>query len=226
MEKRYQKHLGILTEEQLQEIQSTSILLVGCGGIGGHIADQLVRFGVSNITIVDYDLFETSNLNRQLFCTEDTIGSYKVDILHRELYLINSTCNIVTIQKRIEEVPEDIYQTIDLIIDAVDSPRTKVYLSKQASTYNIPLLHGACAGWYGQVAWIEPGCTLLEDLYQESETGLEKTLENPSFAPSVTASYMISEFVKHIINPALATSNELLLIDLFNNILASTKEEM
>jgi molybdopterin/thiamine biosynthesis adenylyltransferase len=225
MEERYLKHVGIMTEDELHTVQTTSVLLVGCGGIGGYIADQLTRFGIKRITIVDYDCFDRSNLNRQLFCTENTIGSYKVDILQKELHTINSSCIISTSKNKIEEESDTIYQGIDVIIDAVDNPSTKVYLSKQAATHNIPLLHGACAGWYGQVAWILPGCTLLEDLYKDQEHGLEKNLENPPFAPSVTASIMMSEFIKHLIHPHLDGVNELLLIDLYNNVFSSTKEE-
>lgn len=223
METRYQASNGIVSEDLLQTFQNIKVLIVGCGGLGGNVANQLVRLGVKNLTLVDFDCFDESNLNRQLFSTEETIGKNKADVIKHALQKIDSASSIQTHKQHIEDLADDIYSDIDYIIDCVDSIPSKIYLNKISTTKTIPLLHGACAGWYGQVGWIEPGSTLLIDLYQDSEIGIEKTLKNPPFAPSVTASYMIAEFVKYLDDPTSSTVNELLFIDVKNNITSSSR---
>lgn len=225
METRYQASSGIVSKDLLKRFQIIHVLIVGCGGLGGNVANQLVRLGVRHLTLVDFDWFDESNLNRQLFATEETIGNAKVDVLKQALYQIDSASSIQTYKLHIEDISDEIYSNINYIIDCVDSIPSKTYLNQLSTTHSIPLLHGACAGWYGQVGWIEPGSTLLKDLYQDSKIGIEKTLKNPPFAPSITASYMVAEFVKYLDNPTSATVNELLFIDVKNNLISSSKNE-
>lgn len=225
MEKRYQKNLGIMSEKQLHTIQSLRVVVVGCGGIGGHISNHLVRLGVTQLILVDFDTFEESNLNRQLFCTESSIGRFKTEVVQEELSRINSSCQVTVITSKIEDVSPDKFASVDVIFDAVDTPKTKVYLSKLATISNTLLLHGACAGWYGQVAIITPGSTLIQDLYDKQKIGIEQSLSNQSFMPSITASCMISEWIQYIIDPS-HTANQLLLIDLHNKILSTLGNEV
>jgi len=215
--RQFQYNLGILSEKEFVEIQQSHILIVGLGGLGGHFANNIVRLGVKQITLIDFDCFDISNLNRQLFSSHENISKYKVDILHNELLKINPNCTIKTIINKVEDVDKDAFSDIDYIIDTVDSPQTKVYLATLSTTLDIPLLHGACAGWYGQVGWILPGCNLLEETYDGVNPGLERELHNPSFTPNAIASYMTSEFVKYIQESDETIINQLLLIDLFNN---------
>ena len=221
MEERLQENLGIITEQELSVIKSSKILIVGLGGLGGNVANQLVRLGVKHLILIDFDEFDITNLNRQLFSNESNVGQVKVNVIKEQLLLINPQVTITTHEQPIEEI-YDIVQQVDYIIDAVDNPKTKVFLNKIATAYNKPLLHGACAGWYGQVGWIEPECMLLKNLYEDEEHGLEKELRNPPFTPSFTASVMVSEFVKYVTNPSSATINELLLIDIKNSIMTKT----
>lgn len=122
-------------------------------------------------------------------------------------------------RKRVEEIKNSELEKYDYIIDAVDNIESKIYMVKLAKKLSIPLLHGACGGWYGQVGWILPGCNLLEDIYQNKNHGLEQDLKNPSFTPSLVASIMVSEFVKMIKKSDVITTNELLLIDCYNNVI-------
>lgn len=225
MEERYLQNLGIMSETDLERIKQAKVLLVGAGGIGGHVANLLVRLGVMELTIVDFDCFDQTNLNRQLFCTELNLGSFKVTVLKHKLKEINSNCTINTHQVKIEDLSMEIFEQHDYVIDAVDNPKTKVYLNETCSKIGLPLLHGACAGWYCQVGWIESDSTLLKDLYENQESGMEEFLKNPPFAPSLTASFMVSEFVKYIINKEKASINKLQMIDLFNNDVTSTGGE-
>lgn len=214
--KQFTHNQGILSEQEMELISTQHVVVIGCGGIGGYVANHLVRLGVQHLILVDFDTFEESNLNRQLFSNHNTLQDFKVDVLQQELTKINPNVNIKTYHKRIEDVPQEIFEKVDYLFDCVDSPMSKVYLNKQATFYNRPLVHGACAGWYVQVGVLEPGCMVLEELYKNHQHGIETELHNPTFTPAVTASYMISEWVKHITNDASSTTNQLLLIDLKN----------
>jgi len=220
----YKNNLGIMTSTELQTIQNKKIMVIGLGGLGGHTADNLVRLGVAKLMLVDFDVFETSNLNRQLYSTQDNLGEYKVHVLREQLHKINQDCLIRVSIEKIEDILIEDLNDVDYIIDAVDSPQTKVYISELANKLQIPLLHGACAGWYGQVGIILPGCTLIKDMYQNELHGIEAELLNPSFTPAAVAAIMVSEFVKYITNKKTATNNQLRLIDLLNDEFIGTGE--
>ena len=213
---RYESNLGVLSDEDILQIQDITVTIVGLGGLGGNVANQLVRLGVKRWILIDFDRFSMSNLNRQLFSTIDVLGRRKVEVVSQELLRIDPTIVIELHASHVEELNN--IET-DYLIDCVDDPKTKRYLAHLASELHVPLLHGSCGGWYGQVGWILPGCTLLDDIYKNDQAGLEQTLRNPSFTPAVVASYMVSEFVKMVQKNPDTVVNELLLIDLFNNTL-------
>lgn len=213
---RYQMNMGVLTEEELMHLQTKEVIIVGLGGLGGNLANQLVRLGVNHLTLIDFDRFSESNLNRQLFSNMNNIGHFKVDVVSDELKKIHPNIVLNTIKGRIEDIQE---LQGDYIIDCVDHIETKIYLSKLSKQLNKPLLHGSCGGWYGQVGWILPNSSLIEDLYSKEDTGLEEDLLNPPYAPNVVASFMASEFTKMIKNSPTLVVNQILFIDLYENAL-------
>ena len=77
MESRYARNIPALTESECQILQNKRVLVVGCGGLGGHLIDQLIRIGIGFIRIADGDVFEATNLNRQLLSQVSLLGSSK-----------------------------------------------------------------------------------------------------------------------------------------------------
>lgn len=213
IDKRYDMNVGVLTEEAIHRLNDITVLVVGLGGLGGNVVNQLVRLGVKNFILVDFDRFTESNLNRQLFSNTDSIGRLKVEVVSRELKMIHPLLQISKYASKIQDIE---VSEIDYIIDCVDNIETKVYLSKLSSKTEKYLLHGSCGGWYGQVGWQSPRSTLIEDMYQSGE-GLEKELLNPPFTPSAVASIMVSEFAKFILNDKNTVVDDILLIDLLHN---------
>lgn len=216
---RYIMNMGVLSKEDFNKLQQSDVIIIGVGGLGGYVANQLIRLGVIKMTLVDFDTFSESNLNRQLFSNIENLGKYKADILCNELKKINPLAELNCVKKRIQDIND---LKGDYIIDCVDNKETKIYLSKLSNKLNIPLLHGACGGWFGQVGWMSPSCTLLEELYGDEEKGLETELLNPPFIVGTVASFMVSEFVKMIKNDAHIVLNELLIIDLLNDIVVKS----
>ncbi len=213
----YSRNMGIMNDSELKKFIFTKVLVVGVGGLGGYIASSLARIGVSSITIVDYDDFDESNLNRQMFSTLSSISKSKVEVVKQGLLEINPNLNIKAIHTKLDD-SFDItnFENIDIVFDAVDNIESKVLLEKYCNTFNIPLIHGAIAGWYGQLGIIMPGSGILSELYKDKKHGIESELMSPTFTPGIIGNMMISEFTKFILKKE-SLINQILYVDLLDH---------
>jgi len=213
----YNRNTGILNNEELLTIKKTKILVVGAGGLGGYICNSLVRLGVQNITIIDYDFFDVSNLNRQIFSTTLTLTKSKVKVTRERLLEINPSANIEIMHLKYDDnIDMKLYNSIDIVFDAVDNIKTKLLLENHCTTYKKPLIHGAIAGWYGQIGIILPNAYILREIYKNKLTGVEKTLKSPTFIPGIVGNLMISEFIKFITKKD-SLINKILFIDVLDH---------
>jgi molybdopterin-synthase adenylyltransferase len=211
------QNLGIMTLSELDIINKQKVMIIGLGGLGGHIANSLVRLGVQQLILVDFDCFQPSNLNRQLFSSLENLGQYKVISIKSELYKIRKDMTINTYVERVQSLSAQVFLNVDIIFDAVDCIETKKYIEQVASKNQIPLIHGAIAGYYGQIGISTPNSKLLSTLYEEGNIGLEKELKCPTFIPPIVANMMVVEFVKYHINFKDALVNQILMIDTLNH---------
>jgi molybdopterin/thiamine biosynthesis adenylyltransferase len=102
----------------------------------------------------------------------------------------------------VEDLPETAYEGVELIFDCLDQVPPRLHLEEAGTRLNIPIMHGAIGGWYGQVALVAPASGILTALYGTKEEGIEKKLGNPTFTPALIASLMVSEGVKVLLgNP-------------------------
>ena len=213
----YSRNMGIMNHNEFQIIRNTKVLLIGVGGLGGYIASSLVRLGVNEITIIDFDNFETSNLNRQIFSTNKTLNMSKVEVTKQKLYEINPKVLINTISNKYDDsVTESLYKGIDIVFDAVDNIETKLLIEKHCSIYNKPLIHGAIGGWYGQLGILFPNAYLLRDIYKDKTKGIEDSLKSPTFIPGIVGNMMVSEFIKFILAKD-SLINKILFIDVLDH---------
>ena len=115
----------ILFKEEFEKLENAKILLIGAGGVGGFCLDCLYRTGITNIVVVDFDIFETTNQNRQI--GSDNIGKKKTKVLSA-LYP-----KISTIEKKIDKkwIAEFDFSPYDIVIDAIDEIEAKVELAKK-----------------------------------------------------------------------------------------------
>ncbi len=215
---RFEKNTGIMTLAEMEKIAQTRVLLVGLGGLGGFVASSLARLGVRSLVLVDYDRFSTSNLNRQLYASLDTLGKSKVDVLVGELKKINPDIEITAFLDSVYNLDASVYEKVGLIIDAVDEIKTKLFLETIGEKHHKPLLHGAVGGWYGQVGISLPGSHLLQDFYGSSSDGLEKSLGAPTFIPPIIANLMIAELIKFIAHRPGVLTNKIMMVDTLNNV--------
>ena len=173
----YIRNMGIMNQEEFQVIKNTKILLIGVGGLGGYIASSLVRLGVECITLVDFDDFEMSNLNRQIFSTRKTLNKSKVSVTKEKLLEIDPNVIIHTFHAKYDDtIDESIYDDIDIVFDAVDNIESKLLIEAHCTKHNKPLIHGAIGGWYGQIGIILPNSDILKDIYQSKINGIGSIL--------------------------------------------------
>ena len=129
----------ILGEEGIQKLKDASVILVGCGAVGGYVLEGLVRAGIGRIRVVDHDVFSDSNLNRQILATQDTIGRSKVEAACERARSINPDIEIEGIDALVTEetVPGILQGDHDILVDAIDTVRNKTALLKHASEKGI-----------------------------------------------------------------------------------------
>ena len=219
MQNRWQANAGVLSNEAMVAIQKSHVLLVGAGGLGGHIANSLVRLGVRRLTLVDPDVFETSNLNRQLFCAQSTLGQPKAIVVAEALKDIDSDVTVAPYVCRIEDLDEALWSDVDWVFDAVDKIAVKRWLEQLAARLEVPLVHGAIGGWYGQFAVCMPGCALLNTFYGNHHEGLERQLGSPTFTPAVVANLMVSEWIKCVTDHPKKQLNTVFMVDLAHTLM-------
>ncbi|MEI8217093.1 MAG: HesA/MoeB/ThiF family protein [Eubacteriales bacterium] len=215
---RYLKNMNLLSSEENEKLKDFRVCVVGCGGIGGYVIEFLARLGIGEITAIDGDVFDYSNLNRQLLSDEKSIGKSKSEAARDRVHDVNS--EVVVNQIKCFLTEENCDQFIDkhhVVVDALDNMKTRKMLEEHCKKLSIPMVHGAIAGWYAQISTILPGDDILSKIYPEGvEKGIEVEIGNPSFTPALAASIEVSEVVKLLFNKGDLLSKKLLTINLLN----------
>ena len=137
----YERIINLIGEENFKNIQNTKILLVGVGGVGSFVYTSLIRSGFLNITVIDHDKVEITNLNRQLVADLSTIDKSKVDVAKDMATLINKDIKIKAVEAFLDKDNiNNLDKDFDFIIDACDSLNTKLELIKFAYQNNIKII--------------------------------------------------------------------------------------
>ena len=121
MQERYLRNIPALTEEECRLLQQKRVLVVGCGGLGGNLISILLRIGVGNLRIVDGDVFEATNLNRQLFSSIPALGHNKARIAAQRASNINPDIALDVVEEFFtEENARRLLQDCDIALDALE----------------------------------------------------------------------------------------------------------
>jgi len=193
--------------------------VVGCGGLGGYVVEQLARLGVGNLLAVDPDVFEEHNLNRQLLSSLDQLGKSKVDAAVARVGAINPAVTVTPRQVAFSAANGDeLFSGVQLVVDALDSIPVRLELAEVCNRLNLPLVHGAIGGWYGHLTTQFPGDKCIESVYRNwtSGKGMEQQLGNPSFTPAVVASMQVAEACKLLLGETSLLRGRILSIDLLS----------
>lgn len=216
---RYQRNGESISREQQRKLFHSCVAVIGCGGLGGYIIEALARMGVGTIVAIDPDIFEEHNLNRQSLCSVDVLGFPKVEIAVRRVAKLNPAVTVVPIRAHCSATNgAELVRGVDLVADALDSISDRLDLAKVCDEERIPLVHGAIAGWYGQVVTQYPEEHTLQNLYGDraNSSGIEKRLGNLACTAAAVASIEVAEICKVLLETGNAMRNEMVSINLFD----------
>lgn len=204
-----------LTKKQHSILKKKTITIVGVGGLGGYVCEYLARIGVGTIKLIDYDTFDSTNLNRQIVSNRNNIGQLKVFETEKRIKEINPKQKVIAINSKITNRNVfELLQDSDIVIDGLDNIKTRKFVQKACDVLNIYFIHGAINDWQIQISTIRPGSNTLNKIYRNTSTIESKTL---SFIPPLAASLEASEAIKVLLNSEDTLENKLLIMDLKTN---------
>ena len=214
MQARYERNIPSLTEAESDLLRTKKVAVIGCGGLGGYIIEHLARLGVGNIRIVDGDVFEESNLNRQLFSDVTVLGKCKTEVSRERIAVVNPEVQVDALFGYLDENnAADFLRGCDAVIGALDNIYTRRVLEKSCEELGIPYIYGAIHGWVAQVAVDMPGQRLIEKLYPEGAVFKDKS--SLSFTPGFCASMQTALCVKYLVGRPVE-SGTIFYFDLLN----------
>ncbi|MDD5979958.1 MAG: ThiF family adenylyltransferase, partial [bacterium] len=163
----------LIGENNFDKIFNLNILVIGLGGVGGYVVESLARSGVNNLTLVDFDKIDITNINRQIIATYDSIGNLKTEEFKKRISLINRNCNVKMVSSFIGENNIDLLFTekYDYIVDCCDSVKTKELIIKYCKEKNIKSI--TCCGTGNK---LDPTKLEITDLSKTNYDPLAKIL--------------------------------------------------
>ena len=210
----FQRNLGLLSAAQQQALGRGRVAVIGCGGLGGYLVEELVRLGVGRLHLFDPDTFSPTNINRQLLAVQATLGRPKAEVAAERAAAIHP-CTATRVFPTDFRRADDEALRVDVVVDCLDDIPARRDLADRCRTLDLPLVHGAVTGWYGQVGVQRPGDDLLDRLYPERTVRLAAT-PPPVLActVAVVASLQAAETLKLLLDLPSPLVNSWLHIDL------------
>ena len=175
----FDRTIALIGQDNLDKIESKHILIIGVGGVGGYAIETLIRSGIHNITLVDYDNIDISNINRQIIAKESNVGKLKVEAWKERINEINSSVLVNTLPLKIDENNIDILfkTSYDYIIDACDTVIVKKLLIKLCKEKNINLLTVCGMGKKLDITKIKI-CDIKDTSYDPIDKSLRKYIKD------------------------------------------------
>lgn len=219
---RYIRNMKSFSATDQAILLKSMITIVGLGGLGGVVTEILARMGIGRLNLIDGDIFEESNLNRQYLCVENLIATPKAEAAAKRVKEINSSVDVQKYSEYLDkENASGIIEDSDVVIDCLDSLSGRFILEKASKKEGCRLVSAAVAGNYGHVTTIFPEDPGLRLIYGEAENapnkGAETSLGALSHCVSLVASLEASEAIKILLNKGSLLRNKLLLVDLDGN---------
>ena len=218
---RYVRNLDSVDLAAQARLLESRVLLVGLGGLGGHVLDLLCRMGVGRITAADGDVFETSNLNRQLLATRYTLGQPKTQAALDHALAINESVDVTVLHAVLDAAAfAALAAEADLVLDALGGLADRRALQEAAAAAGKPLVTAAVAGFSGIVATVFPGAPgpaqfLGAGTDKSGHGGAEDSLGCP--APGVAAAAAIQCAQAVNVLTGRATAGAAIIFDLGDN---------
>ena len=215
----------LIGKRAIEKLNNAKVAIFGLGGVGSFVAESLARSGIGELHIIDKDIIDITNINRQLYALHSTIGQKKVEVAKARISDINPNAKVFAYIKNFNNEKFDFpFEKMNYIIDAIDDVDAKIELIKKAKEFNVPIISSMGAGnkldpTKFKIADISethtcPLAKIIRKKLKESNIGnvkvvfsAEKPIENAtttiascSFVPSVAGLIISSEVVKDLIN--------------------------
>ncbi len=208
-------------DDQIRLLQSR-VAVVGLGGLGGTVTEILARIGIGSLTLVDGDVFDDSNLNRQLLSSTEVLGTAKAEVAAKRVKSINPAVEVRAATAFLTaKNAADLLTGADIGVDCLDTITGRFILEQGCRQAGIPMVSAAIGGTSGQVTVIYPEDQGLSRIYgapeKASEKGIEKTLGTLPFAAITMAAMECAEVVSMAIGNSAALRNRLLITDLVDH---------
>ena len=145
----FQRTELLIGSENLEKLKKSNVIVFGLGGVGGATVEALVRAGIGNLSIVDFDIIDITNLNRQLVATQSVVGKPKVEAARERILAIRSDINLTVYQEKFLKENSDLFfkdKTYDYIVDAIDLVTPKLDLIELATNLKIPIISSMGTG--------------------------------------------------------------------------------
>ena len=218
---RYVRNRDAVSVEEQLKLAESRVAVVGAGGLGGHVILLLARVGIGHLVVVDHDLFDETNLNRQALSNRESIGRPKAEVAVATVGSINPAVEVTPYQIKLDTSnAREILDGADVVVDALDNVPTRFALERATKALKIPLVHGALAGFEGQMMTIFPEDPGLKNLYGSEQATVDDTkrpeaiLGVPVLTPSFIANLQAMEVVKIVLKRGKIFQNTMLHADL------------
>ena len=201
-------------ERGQKKLKAATVVVAGSGGLGSPSSLYLAAAGVGNLIIVDKDVFELSNLNRQILGWEKDIGRPKAETAAEKLRALNPD---IQITPRVMEISQDnivqLLQNVELVVDAMDNWSTRFLLNKTCVDLDIPFIHAGVFGLYGQIMTVVPHKgPCLRCLLPETPKNIGK-FPVLGATPGLFAMMQVMEAVKILVGIGEPLTGKMLLFD-------------
>jgi len=218
---RYLRNYGTLGIEGQLALVRAHVAVIGLGGLGGFVVEGLARMGVGKLTLVDGDVFNDHNLNRQLLSSEVLLGKPKAHAAAERVHQINGAIEVAAhVVYAGPQNLDELLAGVDVVVDALDRLPIRLVLQATAARLDLPMVHGAIAGTMGQVMTILPGDPGLKALYGDApvpEQGAEAELGTPAPSPMMVAAWQVHETIKLLVGKGELLRRRMLLMDAYSN---------
>lgn len=200
-EQRYLRNQPIITSDKQRKISNVKVAIVGLGGLGGYVAELCTRLGIGELVLIDQDVFEATNLNRQLFANETNLGQPKVYETKKYLKKINSEININSHLVKLNNREDIKYlNNAEYIFDCLDNIEGRLLLQEFSIQLKIPLIHGSISQWEGQTGFFLPNKRYMDLIYSHgANTKVEPGANLPTI-PAFIASMQVNLLMAYLID--------------------------
>jgi len=216
---RFQRQRNLLGSACQLHLFNAKVAVIGCGGLGGSIFEMLLRLGVGHLLVIDPDFFSESNLNRQFLATSANLGCYKVDAAFERGQLVNPVAEIETLNQVFQSASgEARLRSCDLVFDALDSVSARLELAQLCTRNNLMLIHGAVAGWSGQMIPVPSGSEKMAQIYPEIYSGnaaavpaaeIRALVDNIAPTVNVVAALQVAAAIQYLCDSSFKSGSDI-----------------